>query len=267
MLSGNVRSHGSSEYHPPPDIISAVTEDPVTGQLYKIYHTLYGSDGGLYCLTDAEKDSYNYDNGWPDIGWTSDPDGACKKCSSTEFTLMVYNSSELCVQNTCPEDGYTLGTYYTTDGCIKCPESYEFTGGTCLWDGFGQPPPWPAPATPEGLAASDGISDLNVRVTWGKSSYFNDYYFLERSSDKANWRELAKVRDTITRYYDKTADPKGQVYYYRVRAYDEDNDQYSAYSNIDSGSKATRQRNPYAAVSAHVSILIKATRRAAEIGN
>ncbi len=54
--------------------------DLIHGQLYVIYHSLYGSDGREHCLTEAERDSYDYNNGGFDVGWTSSPKGPCKKC-------------------------------------------------------------------------------------------------------------------------------------------------------------------------------------------
>lgn len=52
----------------------------IHGQLYILYHSLYGTDGIAHCLTEGERGQYEYDNGGFDRGWTSPPQGACTKC-------------------------------------------------------------------------------------------------------------------------------------------------------------------------------------------
>ena len=235
-----------AEYNPTPEIIPALTETPIDGQLCRIACQFWGDTGLYYCRSAAEQAEIEND---PSC-WIVDIGDPCKKCSINDDTwLTEVNGVETCLHDPpCPND-YEYGTYYGEDGCIKCPDDYLFDEGTCRWVGTGPPPSAPPPTIPRGLTASRNASPVNVIVSWWESNIVTDYYILERApvddpQNPFNFQFLAKVNSengpgNRVKYYDNTATPAGTEFYYQVKACDEKTGKCSGYSNYDIGKTGT----------------------------
>src|SRR5215471_10429652 len=74
-----------------------------------------------------------------------------------------------------------------------------------------------APNPPTALLATN-VSPVQIRLTWTDNSTDETGFKLERSTDGTNYTQVAQVLPNTTVYRDRGAWP-GQVYYYRVRAF------------------------------------------------
>ena len=83
---------------------------------------------------------------------------------------------------------------------------------------------------PSGLTLTV-ISGTEIQLDWTAGSTNHDGHSIERSTDGANFSEIATVTGATVHYHN-TGLSQGTLYYYRVRAYK--NSQYSSYSNTAS---------------------------------
>jgi len=230
-------SESSAEYHPIPEIIDATTEPAIDGHFYK-FHAIGWPDPYGRCATDQEAADWIALD--PLTHWV-DKGGPCKMCSSLELRLVTYNGSEVCMgDNPCP-NGTILGNYYGEDGCMKCPEDYEFSDGLCRWNGVGPPPPPPPPSVPTGLSTGKYEICEALIISWYESNVETDYYILERSSISSpqSWSVLKKVDrknppGIEIKYYDKTV-RFDYEYYYRVKACNQETGECSGYTPSERG--------------------------------
>jgi hypothetical protein len=97
------------------------------------------------------------------------------------------------------------------------------------------------PGTPQGLIASDGTSTEIVRVTW-QASDGAQWYELYRHAPEQDWTLVSTQNGTV--YEDADVVP-GTTYYYKVRAgsQGDNGNQYSDYSNTDSGFASEHHNN------------------------
>lgn len=90
---------------------------------------------------------------------------------------------------------------------------------------------------PGGLSAPSGLNVVRdggytrMLLSWTDNSTGEDGFKIERSTDGSSWSQITTVGAGVTTYID-TGRTRGQIYYYRVRAYQGANN--SAYSNTDS---------------------------------
>lgn len=239
-----------AEYNVEPYYQRAVTIPALEGKYWKLCTSQYPCQYS-YCYTDQEVGDWLVENPY---GWAilDDERGSCKKCSSYLYELWPYNGEDVCIfYMPCYPDWYEFMNYKGRDDCFICPNSYPGTyefndDNLCQWAGPGPQPSSPPPTQPTGLEASDGTSFKNVIISWYASNWVTDYYAIERSDvlDPATGRSfflpLEEVRSvsgpgTEIKYYDKTAERNGRVYYYRVLACNERTGQCSGPSLSDSG--------------------------------
>jgi hypothetical protein len=91
------------------------------------------------------------------------------------------------------------------------------------------------PMTPTNLIAT-GVSETQIGLTWQDNSSDETEFRIERASTGTTllWTEIATVTINITTYIDSGFSCSSLVYNYRVRAYRQDDDAYSDYSNVAS---------------------------------
>lgn len=243
-------SESGATYYPEPEMTDARTTAPTIGQLYGVDCFLYGA-GLPICLTEAENEAGDL---IPDNCWTDFPGGPCKKCYGDGVRLEMCNGVEVCMEeDPCPQ-GYEYGNYGDRDGCIKCPDNYQFNGSLCLWAGPGTPPPPPAPTVPTNFRVSRGTSELHIILSWNESNLDTDYYILQRlysgggideeprndPATSSQWRDRYRMESqggpgsTLT-YYDAGAIPVGNLFWYRVKACERDTGQCSEYTPHEAG--------------------------------
>jgi hypothetical protein len=87
------------------------------------------------------------------------------------------------------------------------------------------------PCPPTDLSAT-AISPSQVDLTWQDNSSDESDFRIERSPNgSTNWTEIGTVGAGLTSYYDSGLSCSTS-YYYRVRAYRNDDEQYSGYSEV-----------------------------------
>ena len=86
---------------------------------------------------------------------------------------------------------------------------------------------------PTNLAAT-AISISEISLSWTDNASNETAYLIERSPDgSSSWIEIDSVDTDVTTYSNTGLNPD-ETWFYSVRAYRADDDQYSAYSNTDS---------------------------------
>ena len=84
-----------------------------------------------------------------------------------------------------------------------------------------------APEAPTNLVA-EALSSSEIKLTWQDNSTNETGYKVERQpSGMTNWEEIRILSANVTTYTDNTV-TKGQLYYYRVAAYNDGGSSYSA---------------------------------------
>jgi hypothetical protein len=117
--------------------------------------------------------------------------------------------------------------YATTSSYRDLIETYLLFGDPALRL---QTLPLAAPEAPSNLQASP-VSSTRIDLTWQDNSSDETQFLVERSPDgSTGWQQIAAVGAGVTAYSD-TGRSCETMYYYRVRAYREGDDQASGYSN------------------------------------
>jgi fibronectin type 3 domain-containing protein len=109
-----------------------------------------------------------------------------------------------------------------------------------------------APAAPSGLVAT-AASSTQINLAWTDNSGNEDGFKIERSTDGANFLEIATVGANVTTYAD-TGRTAATAYYYRARSFNIGGN--SGYSNV---ANATTLPNPPAAPSVLAATAVSST--------
>jgi titin len=89
------------------------------------------------------------------------------------------------------------------------------------------------PAAPSLLSAQGVVGQTHINLTWMDNSSDETTVYVERSTDRVNWTQVAATAAETASYQD-TAPDCYTTYSYRVRAYRSGDGQYSMYSNVAS---------------------------------
>jgi hypothetical protein len=143
-----------------------------------------------------------------------------------------YAASDVCGQSSCifdnmpalAEGAYTWHvTALNTAGHAKS-NTGSFTVST-------------TPATPTNFQVTT-TTETSAQLQWTAAGANATAFYLERSFDGINWHEIAVIDAGSTTYQDTTLYCQ-ETFVYRVRAYREDTDKFSDYSNTTEANTAT----------------------------